>query len=165
MVICLPSDGVVLPGKIRDLSLGGCSVDTTRAIECGARAEIVARVNAVSFRAVGEVKAIRGGSTACLAFVYLTSGGKELLADMIADLARVQAVMDKLKATRREMDAESFRRELEQGRLHELAFSRRFSMAERFLAEEAAAPQQSVTADQHVTGKEPPLVIAVDLFG
>jgi hypothetical protein len=77
----LPADGIFVPGRIRDLSLHGCCVDTPVPIDCGTRAEIVVRVNAASFRAVGEVKAIRGRSVAGLEFVHLTAGGKDLLAD------------------------------------------------------------------------------------
>jgi hypothetical protein len=47
----LPSTGILFPGKIRDLSLGGCCVDTPVPIECGARAEIVVHANSASFRA------------------------------------------------------------------------------------------------------------------
>ena len=59
---CIPSDGIVLRGTIRDVSLGGCHVDKGLPIDCGARAEILVRVNAASFRALGEVKAVRGNS-------------------------------------------------------------------------------------------------------
>ena len=58
----LPSDGIFLPGKIRDLSLSGCLLDTKLPVETGTRAEVVVRVNAASFRAVGIVKALRGDS-------------------------------------------------------------------------------------------------------
>src|ERR1035438_10780453 len=73
----LPSSGLVMPGTIRDLSLHGCWVEIPRPIDCGARAEILVRVNAASFRAVGEVRAVRGHSGAGLEFVQLSSGGKD----------------------------------------------------------------------------------------
>jgi hypothetical protein len=78
----LPSDGVFVPGKILDLSLGGCCVDTALPINYGARTDIVVRVNAASFRALGEVRAIRGGSGACVEFVHLSAGGKDILANL-----------------------------------------------------------------------------------
>lgn len=62
----LPSNGLFLSGKILDLSLGGCCVDTPVPIECGARAEIVVHVNSSSFRAVGEVRGIPGNSEAVI---------------------------------------------------------------------------------------------------
>ena len=91
-------------GKIRDLSLGGCCVDTAMPMECGARAEIVVHVNSASFRAVGEVRGIRGDSEAGIEFVYLSRGGKDLLADLIAELARLQALIHQLKSARREAE-------------------------------------------------------------
>src|SRR5579863_10536039 len=70
----LPSNGIFLAGSIRDLSLGGCHLDTALPIDCGERAEIVVCVNATSFRAVGEVKAIRDRSGAGIEFVHLSAG-------------------------------------------------------------------------------------------
>src|ERR1019366_2474654 len=116
-ISCLPSEGIVLPGKIRDLSLGGCCVDTTLPIARGARAELFVRVNAASFRAVGEVRAIRSHSGACLEFVQLSAGGKGVLADLVRELARLQAVMNDIKSTRREIDPEAFRRQLDYRKL------------------------------------------------
>ena len=113
----LPSNGLFLSAKIRNLSLGGCCVDTPVPIECGARAEIVVRVNSASFRAVGEVRGTRANSEAGIEFVYLSRGGRDLLADLVAELARLQAVISQLKAGRREAEAESFRKQLESGRL------------------------------------------------
>ena len=40
----LPSNGIYVPGKVRDLSLHGCCIDTKALIECGMLAEIVVRV-------------------------------------------------------------------------------------------------------------------------
>jgi hypothetical protein len=77
---CLPSSGILLPGTIRDLSLHGCCVDTSLPIDCGVRAELVVRVNAASFRAVGEIRAVRGRSGAALEFIHLSAGGKDTLA-------------------------------------------------------------------------------------
>jgi PilZ domain len=122
----LPSAGILLTGALRDLSLHGCCVDTPLPIDCGARAEIVVRVNAASFRAVGEVRAIRGRSGAALEFVRLSARGKDSLSGLVTDLARLQAIMDKLKSVRREMDEKAFRQELEQGKLQAETLSARF---------------------------------------
>lgn len=122
----LPSSGFVIPGTLRDLSLHGCWVDTTMPIDRGVRAEIVVRVNAASFRAVGEVRAVRGRSGAGMEFVHLSAGGKDLLEDMVADLAKMQTVLNRLKSARRETDAESFRKELEDGKLQVATLRARF---------------------------------------
>ena len=169
----LPSDGIFVPGRIRDLSLHGCCVDTTVPIDCGVRAEIVVRVNAASFRAVGEVKAIRGRSVAGMEFVHLTAGGKDLLANMVTDLARLQAVMNKLRTVRREMDAESFKRELEDGKRQAAMLSERFPFFGTILQGassgeglgENAEPEQLRSASQDRIVGAQPLMITVDLFG
>ncbi|MGD0212863.1 MAG: PilZ domain-containing protein [Terriglobales bacterium] len=173
----LPSEGMVIPGKIRDLSLHGCCVDSTLPIDFGTRAEIVVRVNAASFRAVSEVKAIRGRSVAGLEFVQLSAGGKELLADLVTDLARLQAIMTKLKSVRREMGAVSFRKQIEEGKRQATMLSERFPFvgtilqlesSEAGLKENSAKssePEQSRSASQNPTVEAQPLVITVDLFG
>jgi hypothetical protein len=161
----LPSDGIFLPGKILDLSLGGCCVDTTLPIDCGVRAELVVRVNAASFRAVGEVRAIRGRSGACIEFVRLSTGGKEMLADLVAELARLQAVMNKLKSARREMDTESFRRQLEDGRLQAAMLSERFPFLGTILSAESLELDQAASDGKDRIVEVQPLVITVDLFG
>ncbi len=167
-ISCLPSDGIVLPGKIRDLSLGGCCVDITLPIARGARAELVVHVNAASFRAVGEVRAIRGHSGACLEFVLLSAGGKGVLADLVTELARLQAVMNDIKATRREIDPESFRKQLDYRRLQATRLSRRFPLLGTTLPPESSGG--SPESDDASTGKGPReeeqfLVGPIDLFG
>jgi len=161
----LPSDGIFLPGKILDLSLGGCCVDTTLPIHCGARAEIVVRVNAASFRAVGEVRAIRGRSGAGVEFVHLSTGGKEMLADLVAELARLQAVMNKLRSARRETDTESFHRQLEDGRLQAVMLSERFPFLGTILRGENPESDESASVGKDRIAEPQPLVIAVNLFG
>ena len=168
---CLPSTGLVLPGTIRDLSLHGCSVDTSSPIDCGSRAEIVVRVNATSFRAVGEVRQIRGRLGAGVEFLHLSAGGKDTLADLVTDLARLQALMNKLKSARCEMDAESFRKELEEGSHQAAWLSERFPFLRTILPaggleeslEESLDPHDESGKDR--TAKAQPLVIRVDLFG
>jgi hypothetical protein len=181
----LPSDGIFVPGRILDLSLHGCCVDTPVPIDCGTRAEIVVRVNAASFRAVGEVKAMRGRSVAGMEFVHLSAGGKDLLADMVTDLARLQAIMNKLRNVRREMDAESFQKELEDGKRHAAVLSERYpflgtifqtessgeSSRESSRESSVATPGKSAEPKaigsggrDRIAGGEA-LVITVDLFG
>ena len=160
----LPSNGVILPGKIRDLSLHGCLIDTTLPIDCGVRAEIVVRVNAASFRAVGEVRATRGGSGAGMEFVHLSAVGKDRLSDVIAELARLQAVMNKLRSVRREMDAESFRGQLETGKLQAAMLSERFPVLRTILKAEGSEPDQAASGDKDRIVEAQPLVITVDIF-
>ena len=113
----LPSNGIFLPGQVRNLSLGGCCVDTTLPMERGVRAELVVHVNSASFRAVGEVRGRRGHSEACIEFVYLSRGGKSLLADVLAELARSEAAVNQLKSARYAEEMELFRRRLAEEQL------------------------------------------------
>ena len=160
---CLPSDGIILPGTIRDLSLHGCCIDIPQSFACGARAEIMVRVNAASFRAVGEVKVIRGPSAAGMEFVYLSAGGKDLLGELIAELARLQALMNKLKSARREMDAESFRKQQDSGRIHAAMLNTRFPFLGTILGKENPGEIEDDGKGRIMEAQ--PLVIPVDLFG
>jgi hypothetical protein len=169
----LPSDGIVLPGAIRDLSLGGCSLRTALPIDAGVRAEILLRVNSASFRAVGEVREIRGNSGVGVEFVHLSSGGKDMLADLVTELARLQAIMSKLKGTRREMDAHAFKEELERGRLQATLLRERFpffgtTVAAEHLrrsSKESSAGDTFADAGSDSTVENESLVLRVDLFG
>jgi hypothetical protein len=114
-------------------------------------------------------------------FVHLSAGGKDLLAEMIADLARFQAVMNKLKSARREMDEESFRKELEEGKLQAAMLSQRFPFLRTILTAERSGEgsaessgersgksserNQPASAGQNRIVESQPFVIAVDLFG
>jgi PilZ domain-containing protein len=159
---CLPSEGVSIAGTIRDLSLHGCCIDTPLRLDSGVRAEILVRVNASSFRALGEVRAIRGLSGAGVEFVQLSAGGRDLLANTMAQLARVQAAMNRLRASRREMDAELLRKQLEAGEL-QAAFLR---LGSRFALEDMKERANVSGAEgDGMKLEEEPLVIPVNLFG
>jgi PilZ domain len=164
----LPSDGIFLPGKILDLSLHGCRVDVPLPVECGARAEIILRVNAATIRAVGEVRELRSGSGAGIEFVQLSAGGKDMLADLVRELARLQAVMDKLRAERREADAESLLRQLEEGQFRVGSWEKRFGGRGTVLSagraeKDSGSKAEAADKDRIVEGQR--LVVPVDLFG
>lgn len=177
----LPSDGIFVPGKILDLSFGGCCVDTTLPIDFGVRTEIVVRVNAASFRAVGEVRALRSRLGAGIQFVHLSAGGKHMLADLVTELARWEAVMNRLNAARREINAESFRKQLEEGKLQAAMLSERFPFLGTILPAESSGessressgaisgessePDKAAFPGQGRIAASQPLVISVDLFG
>jgi hypothetical protein len=102
-----------------------------------------------------------------LEFVHLSAGGKDTLAGLVADLARLEAVMNKLKSARREMDAESFRKEVEDGR-HQLArLSERFSFLRTILPVERSeeCSDGTASAGKNRSAEEQSVVITVDLFG
>jgi PilZ domain len=159
----LPSNGIFIPGTLRDLSLHGCCLDTSLPVDNGMRAEILLRVNTASFRAVGEVKGVRRGTSAGVEFVQLSAGGKDLLAELVEELERLQALMLKLKSARREMDAASFRREMTSGKFAAM-LSQRFPILGAILNAESAEAEVADTSDDAVVRAQP-LVVSVDLFG
>jgi len=160
----LPSNGIYVPGKVRDLSLRGCCIDTEALIDSGMRAEIVVRVKTDSFRAVGEVKGIRGASGVGMEFVRLSAGGKVLLEDLVRELARLQAAIDKLKAKGGKPDPELFRSERNYRRLQAEMLNMRFPFLETIVPEESSEPEQSASEDKdRIAVKR--LVIPVDLYG
>ena len=88
-----------------------------------------------------------------------------MLADLVAELARLQAVMNKLKSARREMDTESFRRQLEDGRLQAAMLSERFPFLGTILSAESLELDQAASDGKDRIVEVQPLVITVDLFG
>jgi PilZ domain len=101
-ILCLPSDGIYLAGKVRDLSLNGCGIETVSTLKCGARAEILVQVSNTSFRAIGQVKAVRGPGGIGMEFIQLSAGGHDMLVELLRELARQQAIATTLRAARRE---------------------------------------------------------------
>jgi hypothetical protein len=161
----LPSSGIYVPGKIRDLSLEGCCVDTELPVDGCTRAEIIVRTKSNSFRAIGEVRTIRSGLGAGLEFVRLSAGGKGLLKDLMADLAKVQAAIDKLKSGSIESDAELLLQELKYRKLRAEMLRTRFPFLEQLQPEPIAQPAQTPSNPPPRIAEESPLVIPIDLFG
>jgi hypothetical protein len=171
----LPSDGIILAGSIRDLSLHGCCVEIDLPMDPGVRAEIVVHVNAASFRAVGEVKRLHQGFGAGVEFVHLSVGGRDMLAETIARLAKMQAVVHKMKSSRREMSAEAFRREMQEGTVFGMAgtamLKGRLSFPPAIVTAESADEGRDAnqTSQASFTGKGriedvQPIVIEVDVI-
>jgi hypothetical protein len=98
--VCLPSDGALLRGTIRNLSLGGCFIETGLLLPCGAQAEILARVEASSFRALAQVRAVLGHSGICMEFIRLSAGGEDMLAELVRHLAKVRTIQDAMGSAR-----------------------------------------------------------------
>jgi hypothetical protein len=157
----LPSNGIFVPGTLRDLSLHGCCVDTTLPVDDGMKTEIVVRVNAASFRAVGEVKGIRGASSAGVEFVQLSTGGKDLLAELVEELEKLQTLMQRLKSARREMDTVKFRRDLADVKFAGM-LSQHFPILGAVLGSDSALDEDGKNKDRIVKA---PLDLNIDLFG
>ncbi len=138
-IVLLPSDGILFPGRVLDLSLGGCCIETVPPFPCGGKAEVLLHVNTSSFRAVGEVRGMRDGMKICMEFLRLSARGRDLLAELIAQLARVRATMNALKRAglnnnQGETDPELVRRYL------------RHSLREVLLSEHLLVPAAGIVA-------------------
>lgn len=101
-IICLPSEGVEVAGRLRDLSLNGCGIETDSPLECGVRTEILVQASTASFRAIGEVKAVRVPGGIGLEFLHLSCRGRDMLAELLRELARKHAIASTLRASRQE---------------------------------------------------------------
>lgn len=93
-IISLPSEGLSVSGKVLNLSLGGCRLETVYTLPEGTRAEIILAVNAASIRVLGEVRAIRGPHGFGVKFLQVSGWGEDLLDEVIHELATVQALAD-----------------------------------------------------------------------
>lgn len=92
-IMSLPWQGALLWGKLCNLGLGGCYIETVSPFEWGARAEIVLRVNDCSVRAIGQVRAVHNHSGLGMEFVRMSTGAYRTLAELMEELERVRAVM------------------------------------------------------------------------
>jgi len=105
-VVSLPLEGSFFPGAVRDLSLGGCCIEMASPLPCGARAEVLMRVQESCFRALGQVRAVRNPSGICMEFLRLSARGQNILAELIAELARLREIVERLKDARNEISPE-----------------------------------------------------------
>ena len=90
-IACLPLDGALVRGTVRDLGLGGCcieGIETPSPFDLGTQTEILMEVNSWFFRAMGHIRALRSRSGISVEFTRMSAGGYSRLADLIADLER-----------------------------------------------------------------------------
>jgi hypothetical protein len=159
-IYSLPSNGVHVPGKLRNLSLGGVCVDTSHAFDLGARTEILVSVNAASFRSLGLVRAAER-SRACLEFVQMSSGSRGLLTDLIAQFERLAVAVNTLRLERFETE-EELRREMEKAGVRVARLGGRSLSIPTVIGNDAL---ENRSAGQERIVEAAPLVIKVDLFG
>jgi hypothetical protein len=152
-----------LPGKIRDLSMGGCCVETASALPCGVQAEIVVRINSASFRAVSQVRAIRN-RTAGKEFVHLSARGKDMLAEVVEEMARLQAFVNQLRAARREVEAEQLLQELEREGFSTLLLKRRLPILGAAMSEEPRDEAPTKAEPEPVVVEAKAEILPVNLF-
>jgi PilZ domain-containing protein len=98
----LPWEGALLWGRLYNLGLGGCNLETVSPLEHGTRAEIVLCVNTWSMRAIAQVRAVRERSGIGVEFVRMSAGAYRTLADLIEELERFRAVVRVPRAAARD---------------------------------------------------------------
>ncbi|MBZ5546625.1 MAG: PilZ domain-containing protein [Acidobacteriia bacterium] len=163
-IIGLPSNGLFLPGRVRDLSLGGCCVEMASVLDCGARTEIVLRINSASFRAVSQVRAIRDRVGVGLEFVHLSARGKDLLADVVERLARLQALVNQLRSARRDAEAEVLLRELERKGFHAILLNQYLRVVGAVLPQEPREEAPTAANSEPLIVEAQAEIVPVDLF-
>ena len=127
--------------------------------------ELLIRANAASFRALGIVKGLRRKSEAGIEFVQLSSGGKELLEDLIGELARLRTTVDMLVSTRRQISADAFRKQVEAAKSQAVLFATRFPFLDTTLANEIVKQEDAHLEPCDVPREARPRVIPINLFG
>ena len=103
-IISLPSDGITVPCKILNLSLGGCGIKTDLPLQDQTRAEILLHVNGSSFRAACQVRTLRPPHSIGLEFLHLSALGQDMLKELIRELAKQRAIATTLRTGRRKPD-------------------------------------------------------------
>lgn len=89
----LPYDGMLFRGRLRNLGLGGCYVETGSAFPVGTRTEVLLQANALCFRAMAEVKAVRERYGIGLEFLRLSTRGYRSLAEVLVELEHRNSLM------------------------------------------------------------------------
>jgi hypothetical protein len=162
-VVSLPFNGVALSGKILDLSLGGCYIETAQPLPCGTLVEVIVQVDASSFRALGQVKDSRDRSRAALEFLQLSAGGRDLLRELVAQLARLRAKEIALHAGDREDDPGPWD-DLDDGSPQAIGMKDRFPVLATLLPPEPHEGAAPVTTGEKPAHEPDPESSFLDLF-
>lgn len=153
----LPSDGALYFGALRNLSEGGLCVDMPCPLGVGSRAELLVRINGLTFRTVGQVTT-RERSRTGMKFVHLTATGKEMLQEFLADLDELQKTMIKLRSGGVEGEAE-LSRQLKASGIHPLVLNSRLPLVSGSAEKSTEAPANERTIEAVEA------VVRVDVFG
>jgi len=87
-VLRIPRIGLSVQATVLNISLHGCLVLTDTSFESGTPLEVLLQVKAISFRASGTVKVLRGPSAVGIEFTRISDGAQRRLSELLADLER-----------------------------------------------------------------------------
>ena len=162
-IVSLPCNGVSLSGKIHNLSLGGCCIETAQPLRPGTLVEVIVQVNTSSFRALGRVKDSRDRSGAALEFLQLSAGGREMLRELVAQLAGLRVKAIALHAGDREEDPNPGDN-LDDGSPQAIGLKDRFPVLETVLPPEPRDKAALAVTQKKPTHEPDPDANFLDLF-
>ena len=93
-----------------------------------------------------------------------------MLSELVTDLARLKAVMDRLKEMRREIDRESFKEQLQQAKVQAMLLGDGLPLFRSAACAENSPKNDLENSDSNrvfetASEVQQPLVVTVDLFG
>jgi c-di-GMP-binding flagellar brake protein YcgR len=97
----LVNTGILMPGRVLDLSLGGCKIRTEEPFNVGifVRVEAEFCVQGLAFRIAGVTQAIFDKNTLGVRFLDMSQRRREQLAELIAEIAEATALASVSAAT------------------------------------------------------------------
>jgi hypothetical protein len=125
---------------------------------------MVVRINSASFRAVSQVREIRDRTGVGMEFVHLSARGKDMLADVVDRLARLQALLNQLRAGRREEEAEMLLRELEREGFRAILLNQHLPVLEAVPSQERREEVPSSADSEPLIVEAHADIVPVDLF-
>lgn len=86
--VFLPHGGLLFRGKILNVSLSGCYIETSLLnLERGTQVEVYFVANQLQFRVAGTIAANRKKSGAGIAFLHVSPRQERLIAELVGELA------------------------------------------------------------------------------
>jgi hypothetical protein len=157
----LPEDGALYFGALRDLSQGGICMEMPCPLDVGSRAEILVRIDGLTFRTVGQVTT-RERSRTGMEFVHLTATGRQLLQEFLVDLEEMQRATARLRAGRVASEP-ALSRELKAAGINPLVLNSRLPLMSGS-AEKSAEPPANERGNKKMI-EVVEAVVQVDVFG
>jgi hypothetical protein len=127
--------------------------------------EIALNVRSELFQVVGVVKALKQNSEKCIEFEQLGDRAKEMLADVITEMAHLQAAINKFQSTNPDVDVETLEQQVKEGNLTEEEPEPRIPIFVSILKALRIEPKPSPLAEEIACVKDEDLVVRVDFVG
>ncbi|HVM94232.1 MAG TPA: PilZ domain-containing protein [Terriglobales bacterium] len=159
----LPSDGALYLGQLKNLSEGGLCVEMPCPLEVGSRAELLVRINGLTFRTVGQVRTLERSRTG-MEFVHLTSSGREMLEEFLENLETKLKAMAALRSGQIKSEAD-LERELDSAGMRTALLNTRIRPISGSDEREAAKEKNFKPAEAEKLVEPVEAIMRVDVFG